>query len=137
MQTSPRPYLKTSTPSSTQPPPGGATDESYKTACVDGPRKLLSTLAPRNAPRRFVLVSSTGVYGQKNGEWVDEFARLSGIYVPAGPARSNGRSTNRPATKTSPATPPASTVTTAPARLRSTTAPDKHLSEIGRGGMLE
>ena len=52
--------------------PGGSTDESYKTAYVDGPRNLLSALAPRNALRRFVLVSSTGVYGQRNGEWVDE-----------------------------------------------------------------
>ena len=52
--------------------PGGSTDESYKTAYVDGPRNLLSVLASQSTPRRFVLVSSTGVYGQKNGEWVDE-----------------------------------------------------------------
>ncbi len=52
--------------------PGASTDESYKTAYVHGPRNLLSALAPRNALRRFVLVSSTGVYGQKDAEWVDE-----------------------------------------------------------------
>ncbi len=52
--------------------PGGSTGEPYKTAYVDGPRNLLSALAPQNALRRFVLVSSTGVYGQKDGEWVDE-----------------------------------------------------------------
>ena len=52
--------------------PGASTDESYKTAYVHGPRYLLSALAPRNALRRFVLVSSTSVYGQKDAEWVDE-----------------------------------------------------------------
>ncbi len=52
--------------------PGGSNDESYRTAYVDGPRNLLSALASQNTLRRFVLVSSTGVYGQKDGEWVDE-----------------------------------------------------------------
>lgn len=63
--------------------PEGSTDESYKTAYVDGPRNLLSALAPRNALRRFVLVSSTGVYGQKDGEWVDEGS-------PTGPVSASG-----------------------------------------------
>ena len=52
--------------------PGGFNDESYKNAYVEGPRNLLSALASRNTLRRFVLVSSTGVYGQKDGEWVNE-----------------------------------------------------------------
>ena len=52
--------------------PRGSIDESYKTAYVDGPRNILSALALQTALRRFVFVSSTGVYGPKDGEWVDE-----------------------------------------------------------------
>lgn len=51
--------------------PGGSSDEAYRTAYVDGPRRILSALGGRTV-ERLVLVSSTGVYGQKNGEWVDE-----------------------------------------------------------------
>ena len=52
--------------------PAGATDEAYRAAYVDGPRNLLSALAQQRSLRRFVLVSSTGVYAQREGEWVDE-----------------------------------------------------------------
>lgn len=52
--------------------PAGSTDEAYKTAYVDGSRNLLSALVSQENLRRFVFVSSTGVYAQKNGEWVDE-----------------------------------------------------------------
>ncbi|CAA9440232.1 MAG: Nucleoside-diphosphate-sugar epimerases [uncultured Rubrobacteraceae bacterium] len=64
--------------------PGGSTDEFYKTAYVDGPRNILSALAPHNVLRRFILVSSTGVYGQKDGGWVDEGS-------PAEPESASGR----------------------------------------------
>ena len=50
--------------------PAGATDEAYRAAYVDGPRNLLSALAPQGSLRSFV--SSTGVYAQREGEWVDE-----------------------------------------------------------------
>jgi nucleoside-diphosphate-sugar epimerase len=52
--------------------PAGATDEAYRAAYVDGLRNLLSALAPQGSLRRFVFVSSTGVYAQREGEWVDE-----------------------------------------------------------------
>ena len=52
---------------------GGSDDEAYRKAYVDGPRNLLGTLSTRGETvRRFFLTSSTGVYGQSNGEWVDE-----------------------------------------------------------------
>jgi nucleoside-diphosphate-sugar epimerase len=52
--------------------PAESTDEAYRAAYVDGPRNLLSALAPQGSLRRFVFVSSTGVYAQREGEWVDE-----------------------------------------------------------------
>lgn len=52
---------------------GGFSDERYRAAYVDGPRNLLALLAERGeAVRRAIFVSSTGVYGQQGGEWVDE-----------------------------------------------------------------
>ena len=52
---------------------GGFSDERYRAAYVDGPRNLLAFLAARREPlRRALFVSSTGVYGQQDGEWVDE-----------------------------------------------------------------
>jgi nucleoside-diphosphate-sugar epimerase len=53
--------------------PGGPDDLLYKAAFVDGLRNLLGVMRERNArPSRIVFVSTTGVYGQANGEWVDE-----------------------------------------------------------------
>ncbi len=53
--------------------PAGPDDLLYKAALVDGLRNLLGALRERGAhPSRVVLVSTTGVYGQQNGEWVDE-----------------------------------------------------------------
>jgi nucleoside-diphosphate-sugar epimerase len=51
-----------------------AADEgSYRRAYVDGPRHLLQWLAQQGQrPRRLLFVSSTAVYGQRAGEWVDE-----------------------------------------------------------------
>lgn len=64
--------------------PGGSSDEAYRAAYVDGPRSLISTLGGQSI-ERLILVSSTGVYGQKNGEWVDE----------ASPTEPNGTSGRR------------------------------------------
>ncbi|NIP79569.1 MAG: NAD(P)H-binding protein [Gemmatimonadetes bacterium] len=52
--------------------PGGRSDREYRTAYVDGLRNVLDALARGQAPGRVVLVSSTGVYGQADGRWVDE-----------------------------------------------------------------
>lgn len=45
-------------------------DDAYRAAYVDGLGNLLNALSGQ--PRRLVLVSSTAVYGQLSGEWVDE-----------------------------------------------------------------
>lgn len=52
---------------------GEYSEARYRAVYVDGPRNLLDALA-KCSPKlsRFVLVSSTGVYAQDNGEWVDE-----------------------------------------------------------------
>lgn len=48
-------------------------DDAYREAYVDGLSNLLAALhGQRQPPRRLVLVSSTAVYGQLAGEWVDE-----------------------------------------------------------------
>ncbi|TWE07499.1 nucleoside-diphosphate-sugar epimerase [Pseudomonas sp. AG1028] len=45
----------------------------YRQAYVDGLRHVLSWLQARGQrPKRLVFVSSSGVYGQAGGEWVDE-----------------------------------------------------------------
>lgn len=46
-------------------------DAGYVSAYVAGPARLLEALRGQ-AVRRFVFVSSTGVYHQQGGEWVDE-----------------------------------------------------------------
>ena len=53
--------------------PAGRDDALYKAAYVDGLRNLLEVLEARSeSPRRIIFVSSTAVYGQSRGEWVDE-----------------------------------------------------------------
>lgn len=53
--------------------PGQYSDEAYLRAYVTGFGNLLSALkAGRQRPRRVIFVSSTAVYGQSEGEWVDE-----------------------------------------------------------------
>jgi nucleoside-diphosphate-sugar epimerase len=52
--------------------PDGTTDKAYETAYVAGPGNLLAALAERSNPQRLVFVSSTGVYAQRAGEWVNE-----------------------------------------------------------------
>lgn len=51
--------------------PGAFNDEAYRRAYPEGLQNLLNALDDQ-APRRLILVSSTSVYGQENGEWVDE-----------------------------------------------------------------
>lgn len=53
--------------------PNAYTDEAYRLAYVDGLRNLLRVLTEQGqAPRRVLFVSSTAVYAQHTGEWVDE-----------------------------------------------------------------
>lgn len=52
---------------------GGFSDERYRSLYVDGPRHLLAVLERQGqSPRRLLFTSSTGVYGQRDGSWVDE-----------------------------------------------------------------
>lgn len=56
----------------------------YRAAYMDGLRNLLGALEARDRPpRRVLFTSSTGVYGQAGGEWVDEAS-------PARPTRPAG-----------------------------------------------
>jgi len=51
----------------------GRSEASYRRAYVDGPAYLLRHLEDRGERlQRFVLVSSTGVYGHSDGSWVSE-----------------------------------------------------------------
>ena len=53
--------------------PGGRDDAFYRTTYVEGMRNLLAALQQQGQrPRRIIFVSSTAVYGQTRGEWVDE-----------------------------------------------------------------
>jgi len=48
-------------------------EAAYKAAYVDGLRNLLAALEEqRQSPRQILFTSSTAVYGQSEGEWVDE-----------------------------------------------------------------
>jgi nucleoside-diphosphate-sugar epimerase len=62
--------------------PSAYDDDAYRAAYVDGLRNLLAALP--EPPRRLVFVSSTTVYGQLEGEWVDERS-------PTGPGSFSGR----------------------------------------------
>ncbi len=60
-------------------------DAGYRDAYVTGLARLLDALpATDSAGARLIFVSSTGVYGQDAGEWVDETS-------PTNPARFSGR----------------------------------------------
>ena len=53
--------------------PSGADDAHYRTAYVEGVKQLLGALdAQKQSPRRIFFLSSTSVFGQSKGEWVDE-----------------------------------------------------------------
>jgi nucleoside-diphosphate-sugar epimerase len=64
----------------------GSRDETiYRRVYVDGLQNVLAQLAKQIIPvQRIVLASSTGVYGQSHGEWVDETS-------PTEPAEFSGR----------------------------------------------
>jgi nucleoside-diphosphate-sugar epimerase len=65
--------------------PGGRDDAFYRTTYVEGLRNLLAALKEQGQePRRTIFVSSTAVYGQTHGEWVDEGS-------PTRPAHFSGR----------------------------------------------
>jgi len=65
--------------------PGGRDDAFYRTTYVEGLRNLLEALkAQGQTPRRVIFVSSTAVYGQTRGEWVDETS-------PTEPSHHSGR----------------------------------------------
>lgn len=49
--------------------PSGRGEAAYRTAYVDGLRNVLDAV---DGSPRVILVSSTGVYGQSDGRWVDE-----------------------------------------------------------------
>jgi nucleoside-diphosphate-sugar epimerase len=63
--------------------PGEYSDESYRRTYVEGLGNLLAALGGQ-ALRRLFFVSSTAVYAQDNGEWVDENS-------PAEPIEHNGK----------------------------------------------
>jgi nucleoside-diphosphate-sugar epimerase len=53
--------------------PNGADDTAYRAIYVDGLHHLLEALVrQRQSPRRIFFTSSTAVYSQTTGEWVDE-----------------------------------------------------------------
>ena len=52
---------------------GGYEEPRYRAAYVEGPRNLLNALAhQRQEVKRVFFTSSTGVYAQQGGEWIDE-----------------------------------------------------------------
>ena len=52
--------------------------EAYRAAYVDGPRNVLRAVARTSSPRRVLFASSTRVYPQSAGEWVDEESPTEG-----------------------------------------------------------
>ena len=56
---------------------GRRDEDAYRRAYVDGVTALLDVLEQRSAPpRRVFFVSSTSVYGERGGAWVDETSPL-------------------------------------------------------------
>lgn len=50
-----------------------SSESGYRRAYIEGPKNLLTALANQGlSPHRIFFTSSTGVYGQNQGEWVDE-----------------------------------------------------------------
>lgn len=57
------------------------TDDGYRTAYADGIANVIGALEPSgSAAARLLFVSSTGVYGQTDGEWVDEESETEPAY---------------------------------------------------------
>ena len=64
--------------------PSSFDERGYRRIFIDGLRNLIEALAAhRRPPGRLIFTSSTAVYGQSNGEWVDETS-------PTRPRRFNG-----------------------------------------------
>lgn len=58
--------------------PNARSEEAYEDAYLRGPENVLEVLARRRIEvTRFVLTSSTAVYGQDDGAWVDERSRTA------------------------------------------------------------
>jgi nucleoside-diphosphate-sugar epimerase len=56
--------------------PNGSEEAAYRAIYVDGLRHVLEALLRQHqSPRRVLLTSSTAVYAQSTGEWVDETSR--------------------------------------------------------------
>jgi len=52
---------------------GGFEESKYRATYIDGPKNLLGALGKVGSkPKRIIFTSSTGVYHQANGDWVDE-----------------------------------------------------------------
>lgn len=59
---------------------GGFSESAYQTAYVDGLRRIIDALfTGGEAPERLVFLSSTAVYGQQDGERVDESSRAAPV----------------------------------------------------------
>ncbi len=57
---------------------GQRTEDAYQNAYVKGLKNLIGTLEKqKSAIKHFIYVSSTAVYGQDNGEWVDETSQTN------------------------------------------------------------
>lgn len=52
--------------------PDAGREEAYRRVFRDGVMNLLERFSRADSPAAFTFVSSTGVYGQTGGEWVDE-----------------------------------------------------------------
>lgn len=52
--------------------PGGFNDEAYRSVYVEGLANVLAALGDKKTIQRLIFVSSSSVYQQGNGEWVDE-----------------------------------------------------------------
>ena len=52
--------------------PGDRSEQSYRSVFELGAANLLNIFSMNNPDTRFIFVSSTSVYGQTQGEWVDE-----------------------------------------------------------------
>ncbi len=61
--------------------PSSSSADNYRATYVDGIRHLLTALAAQDHNvRRFIFTSSTGVYAQEAGEWVDETSPTKPIH---------------------------------------------------------
>jgi nucleoside-diphosphate-sugar epimerase len=61
--------------------PSSSSAETYQATYVDGVRHLLTALATQGHKlQRFIFTSSTGVYAQQSGEWVDETSPTAPVH---------------------------------------------------------